>query len=162
MGITDRLRSYAAVDFYGGHPVQRELLSIADHIDAEHQKAIASVMNDALYHANDRDMADLGWYRALDADKKPMRLGDKAEGTNGTFTVHELKFTAGGCTTWDSEHGYTVHVDECRHGTVTVEEVLQQFLGECEHAFMLGYADVPQDIFDTYAAKLRLAGGDAE
>jgi len=62
MEITDELREW--FDRYTMRKdVYDELTAIADRIDAAHEKAIASVMNDALYHANDKDMADLGWVR---------------------------------------------------------------------------------------------------
>lgn len=63
--ITDELRKYIRdTARWGISPTcEKGLTAIADRIDAEHKKAIASVMNDALYHANDKDMADLGWVR---------------------------------------------------------------------------------------------------
>ena len=89
----------------------------------------------------------------VDADGVPIHVGDVMEWDNGTFTVHELKVTEDGWTTWDEQHGYTVHADECRHHHApTVEDVLREF------AYGLG---VP--VADSYvaatAAKLRLAEG---
>lgn len=42
-----------------------------------------------------------------------------------------------------------------------VEDVLHQFLNECESAINLGYDEVPHEVFAEYASKLRLAGEDA-
>lgn len=110
-------------------------------------------------------MAEHGWYRALCADREPMLLGDRMEWANGTFTIHELKFTEGGCTTWDSEHGYTVHADECRHHREpTVEDVLREFTDAIlEWAGKSGsVAEVGtwSDVAAEYAKKLRLANNE--
>lgn len=60
MTITDELRDNIkdAEQLYGRKCPR--LTAIADRIDEKHKKAIASVMNDALYHANDKDMGRLG------------------------------------------------------------------------------------------------------
>ena len=66
MSITDELRSFIKDPLLGYASQEQhveQLTAIADRIDAAHEEAIASVMNDALYHANDKDMADLGWVR---------------------------------------------------------------------------------------------------
>ena len=104
----------------------------------------------------DENMAEHGWYRALCADRKPMLLGDRMEWANGTFTIHELRFTEGGCTTWDSEHGYTVNADECHHHAPTVEDVLTEFGIDWE------YEDNCEDraaLLKEYAKRLTLADG---
>lgn len=101
------------------------------------------------------EMAEHGWYRGLDADRKPMLLGDRMEWANGTFTIHELKFTEGGCTTWDSEHGYTVHADECHHHAQTVEDMLRDYASQI---LIAGSIDEEDELVSSYAEKLRLAG----
>lgn len=88
------------------HPVHgtvESLLRIADSIDAEHEEALLSARNhgyelgcedayEAAYQDGenailavfdkrgsadvDERMAEHGWYRALDADKRPIHLGD--------------------------------------------------------------------------------------
>lgn len=177
--ITDELRELARrKSFTWG----AELTAIADRIDAAHDDALQrehETAYDAGYDeamkscenwaaGHEDEMAEHGWYRALDADKKPMRLGDKAEGMNGTFTVHELKFTAGGCTTWDGVAMLTVHVDECHHHhEPTVEDMLREMHMELDKvtALYVGEAIDSDErgsdearIFAEYAAKLRLAG----
>lgn len=154
MAITDELREW--FDRYTMRKdVYDELTAIADRIDAEHEKAIASVMNDALYHANDKDMADLGWVRLpKDADGEYVHIGDVmvyADGNTCPMKAVALVPPA----VFLTEDGPR-YADMCRHKPPTVEDLLRQFLGECEHASMLGYTDMPQDIFDTYTAKLQL------
>lgn len=119
-------------------------------------------------------MAEHGWYRSLCADRKPMLLGDRMEWANGTFTIRELKFTEGGCTTWDSEHGYTVNADECRHHHApTVEDVMVEFLDRMEELGTIDQcvgADRAEavdallreraELVAEFAAKLRLAEED--
>ena len=56
---------------------------------------------------------------------------------------------------WLMKHGHRFRPKQ------TVDDVLREFLGECETARALGYDDVPQEVVPKYAAKLRLAG-DAE
>lgn len=77
-GITDELRryaSYAATDRF-----RQSMLDIADRIDAAHERAVMSAMNDALYQANDENMAELGWVKLpVDADGKPWHIGDFTE-----------------------------------------------------------------------------------
>lgn len=74
MSITDELRKWGYGFCGDTHDVVN---SIADRIDAEYESAIASVMNDALYHANEKDMAELGWVRLpKDADGEYIHVGD--------------------------------------------------------------------------------------
>ena len=98
-------------------------------------------------------MAEHGWYRALDADGEVTRIGDKMEWSNGTFTVHELKVTEDGWTTWDEVHGYTVHLDECRHHPPTVEDMLWEFVGALDVVDRIALDETVTD----FAKRLRLA-----
>lgn len=68
MSITDELREYV-----WQHATNNdELRAIADRIDAEHKKSVMDALNDALFHANEDDMAELGWVRLpKDADGVP-------------------------------------------------------------------------------------------
>ena len=91
----------------------------------------------------------------LDADGEAIHVGDVMEWDNGTFTVHELKVTEDGWTTWDEQHGYTVHVDVCHHHATTVKDVLREFADEVQRC-----CDT-EDTIAEYAAKLRLAGENA-
>ncbi|MBQ6454088.1 MAG: hypothetical protein IJJ14_07005 [Coriobacteriales bacterium] len=99
----------------------------------------------------------------VDADGEPVHIGDVMEWCNGFFTVHELKLTEDGWQTWDSEHGYTAHADECirHHHAPTVEDVLQEFTDEVWNRCCEGATASDSGIDELvaeYAAKLRLAG----
>lgn len=61
MSITDELREWGRAMLMPS--LLNPLLAIADRIDAEHKRAVMSAMNDAPYHANEKDMAELGWVR---------------------------------------------------------------------------------------------------
>lgn len=116
MEITDKLRELAkALNHWWYNPLKDEytcttsitppsihainlagsILSIADRIDAEHEEAIASVMNDALYHANDKDMADLGWVRLPKVSKESTgkRITDELREWARNNTVHDKVLT---------------------------------------------------------------------
>ena len=157
MSITDELRERIdAVCRVSGWDCKR-LTAIADRIDAAHEKAIASVMNDALYHANDKEMADLGWYRALDADKQPIKFGDGVEHNGVRANVLGITFhgttpptvciTRGDC--W-------VEADELHHvKQLTVEDTLHELIGK---ALMLSEIDGENELVAEYAKRLTLRG----
>ena len=112
-------------------------------------------------------MAEHGWYRALDADKAPIRIGDKVDSDHhedGTVMGVQFYEMPRGIRTlvavrpdgWDVATWHTP--DEYRHHAPTVEDVLREFAlrvagKECMTA--------RPDVITEYAAKLRLAG-DAE
>ena len=179
MSITDELRTWvtganpAVVDgcsisvgtmTYG---CKKALLAIADRIDAEHERAVMSAMNDALYHANDESMAELGWVRLpKDADGVPFRIGDKVDSDHyedGTVTgIQFYKIYNGGIRTliavrpdgWDVATWRTP--DEYRHHhDPTVEDVLRGFFSRYVTTKPKEEDDA---IIAEYAAKLRLAG----
>ena len=89
----------------------------------------------------------------LDADGEQVHFGDVMEWDNGTFTVHELKVTEDGWTTWDEQHGYTVHVDVCHHHAPTVEDVLRDY---ASRILIAGCIDEEDELVAEYAAKLQL------
>ena len=94
MSITDELRECMKGSTLSSWMVER-LTAIADRIDAEHEKAIASVMNDALYHANEKDMAELGWIRLpKDADDVPICVGDDMESVNAAHMHGPVEYIA--------------------------------------------------------------------
>lgn len=101
-----------------------------------------------------------------DADGEYIHIGDEVYQVEGgwVYTVESITLRPDNTTvTFSCKHGFgcdSAHNVRHYHAP-TVEDLLRQFLGECEHASMLGYTDMPQDIFDTYTSKLRLAG-DAE
>lgn len=133
--------------------VKSALLCDLDRIDAAHDEAIKSVMNDALYHANDKDMADLGWYRALDEDNVPWRIGDRDEYGNEVVSIRiaeqgHFYFTVdGGLPCRANIHSH--------YHAPTVEDVLTEFAAKLiERGELTNGA--AQTIAE-YAAKLRLA-----
>ena len=157
MSITDELRKWAH-GFNGPWRRNEEmLLAIADRIDAEHEKAEQDLID-----ANNQmeQLCECSIRLPVDADGVPIHVGDVMEWDNGTFTVHELKVTEDGWTTWDEQHGYTVHTDETHHHAPTVEDVLQKLLEQA-----VGYSDahttVALNAIAECAAKLRLAGENA-
>lgn len=96
MSITDELRKYVADNelFHITPSVATYLLSIADRIDAEHEKALTE-MHDAAYdegydygwigtddwlERHEEEMVKQGWMRLpKDADGKLIRIGDMME-----------------------------------------------------------------------------------
>ena len=166
MSITDELRKWAH-GFNGPWRRNEEmLLAIANRIDAEHERAVMSAMNDALYHANDESMAELGWVRLpKDADGVPFRIGDKVDSDHyedGTVTgIQFYKIYNGGIRTliavrpdgWDVATWRTP--DEYRHHhDPTVEDVLRGFFSRYVTTKPKEEDDA---IIAEYAAKLRMA-----
>jgi len=113
-------------------------------------------------------MAEHGWYRALDADKAPIRIGDKVDSDHhedGTVMGVQFYEMPRGIRTlvavrpdgWDVATWHTP--DEYHHHAPTVEGVLREMIA--------AYMDTPLDgsndgeFFAKFAAKLRLVG-DAE
>lgn len=170
--ITDELRGFAEDPLlgYASQETHKEIIiAIADRIDAAHQKAIASVMNDALYHANDKDMADLGWVRLpKDADNEPIHMGDLVT-VPWKDKVYEVagfscsKQLCGGIRTiWIDVYSPEKQrnmplcgADSCRHyHAPTVEDVLREFFSRYVTTKPKEEDDA---IIAEFAAKLRLA-----
>ena len=181
MSITDELRRYISGPAKSGisRICENAIANIADRIDAEHESACAEAYGNGVQSVA---LPDMTAYVKLpvDVDGVPIRVGDEMEGVNKYDTLKEIRgkvitvsFESNGVIdvairVWDSDgkswHRAYLDPDASiyrHHRAPTVEDVLREFLGECEHASTLGYTDMPQDIFNTYAAKLRLAG-DAE
>lgn len=169
MSITHELREYTEkqikwLDMTKVH--YRNLFAIADRIDAEHEKAIASVMNDALYHANEKDMAELGWIRLpKDADGVPVCIGDRMEWVrykDGDPTIVRTVSGIGNGVffAWSDEQGryaqYEAHAYRHHHAP-TVEDVLTEFGIDWEHE---SDCEDRAALLREYAAKLRLAEGE--
>ena len=159
---------------------QKEL----DRLERENEdlrRQLESLMFDSR-PMTDENMAEHGWYRALDADKKPVRVGDKVDSDHyddGTVTgIQFYEMSNGGIRTliavrpdgWDVPTWHTP--DEYRHyHAPTVEDVLREMHAELDEvtALYVGEAIDSDErdrdearIFAEYAAKLRLAGSDAE
>jgi len=161
MSITDELRDWAHGFTEPYKRNEQQLLAIADRIDAKHEEAIASMMNDALYHANDKDMADLGWYRALDADNQPIHADDEMF-LKGDSVGRVTAIGVGQRSEWvwtlrDGRNVSMVyHACTLRHHKQpTVEDVLQKLLEQA-----VGYSDahttVALDAIAEYAQRLQL------
>ena len=113
----------------------------------------------------DENIAEHGWYRALDADKKPIRLGDKVYQVKGgwVYTVKSISFYPDNTTvTFDCKHGFgSDSAHNLRHyHAPTVEDVLREMVA----AYMNTPLDDSNDdeFFAEYVDKLRLAGSDDE
>lgn len=168
MSITDELREIAAKTECANGRCEKlyrgDLEHIADRIDAKHEEAIASMMNDALYHANDKDMADLGWYRALDADNQPIHADDEMF-LKGDSVGRVTAIGVGQRSewVWTLRDGRSVsiahHACTLRHHKPTVEDVLRDMLDSLD-LDPTSHVDTGVVIAE-YAEKLRLAG-DAE
>lgn len=176
MSITDELRRYAANWggwFYDdkdggliqaiGHvpaqstPVPKVINAIADRIDIEHARAVMSAMNDALYHANDESMAELGWLRLpKDADGVSIYVGDRLDGYGKTIEVVELRYGRSGWVIVSRDgNAYADTFAFTHHHEPTVEDVLDEFFGK---ANLPDGTQTRAEIIAEYAAKLRLAG----
>lgn len=176
MSITDELREWAEDNTlkdrvlttcppqHAVHGVLETLLRIADRIDAEHERAAMSAMNDALYYANDESMAELGWvHLPKDADGEYIRIGDVMQGEKvggglcEPFEVVGYIMSNGELEPMD-EHKLPRKRKYLHHHAPTVEDVLREMLDV--------WGELPSNatneaIIAEYAAKLRLAG-DAE
>lgn len=159
MSITDELRDYIKEQQWCAKGM---LTAIADRIDAAHEKAIASVMNDALYHANDKDMADLGWVRMpKDADGEYIHIGDRMENNERVVRIVLTDDS------WEPSvylemlpnvlHEYFCNEISHYHAP-TVEDVLKELLREYDR----DDSELTNgEIIERFAARLRLAEGDA-
>lgn len=100
-------------------------------------------------------------YMALreDADGVPTHIGDKIDRDDGETVVVTGVSRYGAFYYSDTEQRIRyMHSSELHHhADPTVEDVLHQFLDECENAMMRGCSEVPQEVFDNYAKLLQLA-----
>ena len=156
--ITKELREWAHEHLYKSG-IRSDLLAIADRIDAEHERAVMSAMNDALYHANDESMAELGWVRLpKDAEGVSIRVGDWITG-RWDAKAKVVAVTSDDVYWWEPDGCHWCHAFEVRHyHKPTVEDVLREF------ALRVAGKDcitARPEVFEEFAAKLRLAG-DAE
>ena len=158
MSITDELREWAS-QHKGWNLFDMQLNAIADRIDVEHESACAEAYGSGVQSVA---LPDMTAYIKLpvDDDGVPIRIGDTMEWLDGS-TAEVIGIGNGVFFYKDDESDgadWSSAESKRHHHEPTVEDVLREFLGECEHASTLGYTDIPQDIFNTYAAKLRLAG----
>lgn len=157
MSITDELRELTADPLlgYASQKVLEEVITaIADRIDAEHKRAVMSAMNDALYHANDESMAELGWVRLpKDANGEYIQPSDipyLTTANDGKRLAYYPSLELRQDETWRIA-GWTP--DRYRILKPTVEDVLQELVIDWDCA---PDGEDKADVLKEYAAKLQL------
>lgn len=159
MSITNGLREYVSGPAKSGisHICENAILNIADRIDAEHERQL-----EVLY----RDMSDAEYFKLpKDADGEPIHIGDVLQWPEDGDTFEVIGIGEDGVLFYfdpdtDGETAdWTASQNKRHYHAPTVEDVLHQFLGECDSAVSLGYDEVPHEVFAKYAAMLRLADG---
>lgn len=102
-------------------------------------------------------MAEHGWYRALDADKQPIKFGDQVEHNGVVANVVGITFHGPTPPTVCIVRGDCwVEADELRHHhEPTVEDVLDDMLQRFSED---NYEGGMYDLIAEYAAKLQLRG----
>lgn len=174
MAITDELRSGVANYPFRDNRDFALFEGIADRIDAAHERlcsrsrsngygdGFTDGFNDIESWVIDHEdeMAERGWYRALDADKQPIHLGDEVYQVEGgwVYTVKSITFYPDNTTvTFSCKHGFgcdSAHNVRHYHAP-TVEDLLREMLD--------AWGELPSNatneaIVAEYAAKLRLRG----
>lgn len=165
MSITDELRDFArrwpCTDY-----ICKDMLAIADRIDAEHESACAEAYGNGVMSVPIA-LDESAWVELpKDADGEPIHVGDVMEERSGhTFEVASL-MAFGGSENWlalsDPRNfsSFREPHDIRHYHAPTVEDVLQKLLEQA-----VGYSDahttVALNTIAEYAAKLRLAEEDA-
>ena len=139
------------------------LLDIADRIDERHENEVADTRNDALYHANDKDMTALGWVKLpKDADGVFIQVGDMlADGLGRIVPVAALELDDD-C--WaivtDDGHAYR-NPDTFTHHKLTLEDLLMEFGDKvCISGHQWGLD--AEDTVGEFAARIRQMMNDKE
>ena len=173
-GITGELREWIdTIAWLDDSPVHKNILAIADRIDAEHERLMAERRRSCVFYDAERnycsvhdegDMVGLGYARLpVDADGIPVHIGDVMENIVCPSVHREVTGVGVECFYgWDDGNGRYSQFDANRyrhHHTPTVEDVLRDMLD--------AWGELPSNmtneaIIAEYAAKLRLSGGDAE
>lgn len=174
MSITDELREWFKDRIFMANGWQ-EIRDIADRIDAEHQKACDDAWNNG-YEADylgiekwltehPQAMEHHGLVRLpKDVDGEYIHIGDVLQWPEDGDTFEVIGIGDDGVLFYfdpDTEGetaDWTASQNKRHYHAPTVEDVLHQFLGECDSAVSLGYDEVPHEVFAKYASKLRLAG----
>ena len=175
MGITDELWEWANT-FSDMCQDYEKALAIADHIDAEHQKACDDAWNNG-YEADylgiekwltehPQVMEHHGWvHLPKDADGEYIRIGDvltddaefKSEGKVMRLMLEDDGWMVGlGCGGWTEPSIHELH----HHRNQTVEDVLREFAAQVTNGGRVhGALDIDSAIAEC-APLLRLAGED--
>lgn len=169
MAITDELREQVRRNWDHECGMTRELLAIADRIDAEHEKAVRDGYNDGYdagfasaddWYADHADeLEEHGWVALpRDADGVPIRVGDEmAWETGERIRVASMEYNGHGWLMRDYM-GDPHHLYNARHyHAPTVEDVLREFALACEDEGNAGPAVMR--LAAEYAKRLRLAEG---
>ena len=164
MSITDELREYAQIAFDKGSAGRARVESIADRIDAAHCKALGETA--AAAYAEGAESVPIAvdenaWVRLpVDADGVTIHPGDRLDGYNKVIEVVELRHGRSGWVIISRDGNGYADTAAFTHLQQTVEDVLQKMLEQA-----VGYSDahttVALSTIAEYAARLRLAGGDA-
>ena len=182
MSITDELRAWAKGSTLSSWTAEH-LTAIADHIDAEHEKACDDAWDNG-YEADylgiekwltehPQVMEHHGWIRLpKDADGEPVHVGDvmewvRYEDDDPTIVRKVSAVGADVFFAWSDEQGryaqYEAHAYR-HHHKPTVEDVLTELTDEVWNRCCIGMTASDSGIRELvaeYAAKLRLAEEDA-
>jgi len=166
MRITEELRTFAYEwgGILGHDDGKKELLAIADRIDAEHVRQQEDFIDETLgglIKMTDEKMAENGWVRLpKDADGEYIHIGDVMEGYGKTIEVVELRYGRSGWVLISRDgNGYADTFAFAHHHKPTVEDVLREMMrdaacqfhddGTCEMG-------LTYEQFDKYAQRLQL------
>ena len=165
MSITDELREFmAGADGYElwcpRH--KAELISIADRIDAEHERAVNYAKLAFWHDASDEELHHYGLARGpLDSDGAWVKEGDRVcdvVDSRPYRTVRTLEYINGTWLAWldGDTHGTLVKMLHHYHEP-TVEDVLKEMCDALNDARMpLGSGMISEEIIAEYAAKLQI------
>ena len=159
MSITDELRKWGYGFCGDTHDV---VTAIADRIDAEHESACAEAYGNGVMSVPIA-LDESQWVKLpVDADGEPIHIGDVMENIVCPSVHREVTGVGVECFYgWNEGNGrYSQFGATCyrHHHAPTVEDVLREF----GNAWVEWEDGSPYDPIAKYAAKLRLAGGDAE
>lgn len=146
MSITDELRVFAkrwpCTDY-----IHKDMLAIADRIDAEHQKAIRELNN----------LADASVLLPRDADGVLIRVGDVLTDGEYMFVVDQLAvFGDGSWSIRNEDENAWKACDLHHHHAPTVEDVLREFAEKITDSQIPGVHPTYEEAIAEYAAKLQL------
>lgn len=156
MSITDELRVFAkrwpCTDY-----IHKDMLAIADRIDAEHERGMAAAALIAGVPMTEENMAEHGWVRGpLDADGEMWHSGDMSDSNWGV--IEGIAFENG---RWFiSGHDTSapwIPADSIRHHHApTVEDVLTEFAEKITDSQIPGVHPTYEEAIAEYAQRLQL------